>query len=88
MAGAQRRGVASAPPGEGSCGGPVELPQPLIHHDVGSPAPRGQVLGLWPLPSLGPSGARVLGTQLADWKSPEGSRTLNLCVKTLDSLDP
>lgn len=39
VAGAQRRGAASFSR-EGSCGGPVELPSPLIHHDVGEPCPQ------------------------------------------------
>lgn len=46
MTGAQHRGVASAPPGGGSSGDPVELPQPLIYHDVGRAlSPRGQGAG-------------------------------------------
>lgn len=46
VAGAQRRGVASAPPGGGNSRGPVEPPQPLIYHDVGRAlSPRGQAAG-------------------------------------------
>ena len=88
VAGTQRRAVASAPPGGGSSCGPVEPPQPLIYHDMGRAlSPRGQGAGTVATAFSATLRGPCTGNPICRLEGPEGSRPLNIRVKTLDSLD-